>query len=305
MVSQLARIGSCLLLVFLFTMCGGRADKADPGDSSELITDSEEPVNVTNWDSEAGPVMVVSLGEADSVAIVLPQATDSTGLSDEDSTVLRSNLTVDLFGRAGKIASTAVVLPLVRSTNAGECWWWPPGRLKASRSDWRVGFASGRVTGVALDSIDAMSGADSSLLATNIAQSVAALPTASDPNFRGLPFRVRSVYTFRTDSAEGVIADVVRIVSQEANPRLEHFFIIGERPPRSAAKYRIAYYSRTAGAEENVETTELLSVIAIGPAKRLVAVVNIGYDEGGKFGLLERTAPGKWQFRWRSAYSGC
>ena len=305
MVPKLARISSCLLLVFLFTMCGGGADKADPGDSSELITDSEEPVNVTNWDSEAGPVMVVSLGEADSVAIVLPQATDSTGLSDEDSTVLRSDLMVDLFGRAGKVASAAVVSPLVRTTIAGECWWWPPGRLRASRSDWRVGFTSGRVTGVALDSIEAMSGADSTLLATNIAQSVAALPTASDPNFRGLPFRVRSVYTFRTDSVEGMIADVVRIVSQEANPRLEHFFIIGERPPRSAAKYRIAYYSRSAGAEENVETTELLSVIAIGPAKRLVAVVNIEYDEGGKLGLLERTAPGKWQFRWRSAYTGC
>jgi hypothetical protein len=262
-------------------------------------------VNVTNWDTDAGPVMVVSLGDADSVAIVLPQATDSTGLSDEDSTVLRSDLRVDLFGKTGKVASDAVVSPLVRTTGVGECWWWPPGRLRASRSDWRVGFASGRVTGVALDSIEAMSGADSTLLVTSIAQSVAALPAASDPKFRGLPFRVRSVYTFRTDSVEGVITDVVRIVNEEANPRLEHFFIIGERPARSAAKYKIAYYSRTAGAEENVQTTELLSVVTIGSTKRLVAVVSVEYDEGGKLGLLERTGSGKWQFRWRSAYAGC
>jgi hypothetical protein len=102
-----------------------------------------------------------------------------------------------------------------------------------------------------------------------------------------------------------VIADIVRIVNEEANPRLEHFFIIGERPARSKAKYRIAHYSRTAGAEENVQTTELLSVVTIGPAKRLVAIVNVEYDEGGKLGLLERTASGKWQFRWRSAYTGC
>jgi hypothetical protein len=262
-------------------------------------------VNVTNWDTDAGPVMVVSLGDADSVAIVLPQATDSTALSDEDSTLLRSDLTVDLFGRTGKVASGAVVSPLVRTTGAGECWWWPSGRLRASRSDWRVGFASGRVTGVALDSIETMSGADSTLLATSIAESVAALPASSDPNFRGLPFRVRTAYTFRTDSVEGVIADIVRIVNEEANPRLEHFFIIGERPAGSKAKYRIAHYSRTAGAEENVQTTELLSVVTIGPAKRLVAIVNVEYDEGGKLGLLERTASGKWQFKWRSAYTGC
>ncbi len=294
------------LLLFLFIACGDRQQgESDSGLSSGLTTDSAGLVNVTNWDTDAGPVMVVSLGDADSVAIVLPQATDSTGLSDEDSTVLRSDLTVDLFGRTGKVSSGAVVSPLVRTTSAGECWWWPPGRLRASRSDWRVGFASGRVTGVALDSIEAMSGADSTLLVTSITQSVAALPAASDPKFRGLPFRVRSVYAFRTDSVEGVIADVVRIVNEEANPRLEHFFIIGERPARSAAKYKIAYYSRTAGAEENVQTTELLSVVTIGPTKRLVAVVNVEYDEGGKLGLLERTGSGKWQFRWRSAYAGC
>jgi len=285
-------------------MCG-RGDKAAPDDSSELETDVEEPVNETNWNTDAGPVMVVSLGDADSVAIVLPQATDSTALSEEDSTMLRANLTVDLFGRTGKVAARAVVSPLIRPTRAGECWWWPPGRLRASRSDWRVGFASGRVNGVALDSIEAMSSADSTLLAKSIAESVAALPAATDPNFRGLPFRVRSAYTFRTDSVEGVIADVIRIVNEEANPRLEHYFAIGERPTRSEGKYRVAYSIRTAGAEENVQTTELLSVVTIGPTRRLAAVVNVEYDEGGKLGLLERTAPGKWQFRWRSAYTGC
>jgi hypothetical protein len=249
--------------------------------------------------------MVVSLGEADSVAIVLPQATDSTVLSAEDSTVLRSDLTVDLFGRAGKVTSNAVVSPLLRTASAGECWWWPTGRLRAYRPDWRVGFASGRVTGIPLDSIEGMSSADSTFLATSIAQNVSALPGAADPSFRGLPFRVRSAYTFRSGSIEGVVADVVRIVNEEANPRLEHFFVIGERPAGSAAKYKIAYFTRTAGAEDTAQVTELLAIVLIGPAKRPVAVVNVEYDEGGKLGLLERIAPGQWRFRWRSAYTGC
>jgi hypothetical protein len=168
-----------------------------------------------------------------------------------------------------------------------------------------VGFASGRVTAIPLDSIEAMSSVDSSALAKTIAEKLALLPVASDPTFRGLPFRVRSAYTFRTDSIEGVVADAVRIVAEEANPRLEHFFVIGERRAKSTAKYNIAYYSRTAGAEEAAEATELLAVVLIGPMKRHAAVVNVEYDEGGKLGLLERTAPGKWLFRWRSAYTGC
>lgn len=305
MLPQLARTGSYLALVLLFTACGGRGgDKADLGDSG-LATDSEEPVNVTNWDTEAGPVMVVSLEEADSVAIVLPQATDSTLLSEEDSALLQSDLTVDLFGKAGKIASAAVVSPLVRTARVGDCWWWPAGRLRTSRSGWRVGFASGRVAGIPLNSIEGMSSADSTALAMKIAQTVAALPVASDPGFRGLPFRVRSAYTFRADSIESVIADVVRIVNEEANPRLEHFFVIGERPVGSTANYKITYFTRSAGAEETAQATELLAIVLIGPARRPAAVINVEYDEGGKLGLLERTGPGQWRFRWRSAYTGC
>jgi hypothetical protein len=63
--------------------------------------------------------------------------------------------------------------------------------------------------------------------------------------------------------------------------------------------------SRTAGAEDEIEITELLAIVLIGPTKRPAAVVNIDYDEGGKLGLLERTGSVQWRFRWRSAYTGC
>jgi hypothetical protein len=303
MLPRPARNSSGVLLFPLLIACGDRErDQADSGRSSSLET-QPRPVNVTNWDLEAGPVMVV--GEGDSVAIVLPQATDTTLSPDEESAVLGSDLTVDLFGRGGRIASGATVSPVARTTSPGDCRWWPAGRVKASRSGWRVGFASGHVTAIPLDSIEAMSSVDSSALAKTIAEKLALLPVASDPTFRGLPFRVRSAYTFRTDSIEGVIADVVRIVAEEANPRLEHFFVIGERRAKSTAKYNVAYYSRTAGAEEAAQATELLAVVLIGPMRRPAAVVNVEYDEGGKLGLLERTAPGRWLFRWRSAYTGC
>ena len=150
-----------------------------------------------------------------------------------------------------------------------------------------------------------MSSVDSSALAAAISESVATIPAVSDPMFRGLRFRVRSAYTFRTDSIEVLVADVVRSVNEEANPRLEHLFLIAERPVKSSANYRVAFYNRTAGAEEAAEVTELLAVITIGPQKRSAIVVNVEYDEGGNLGILERTSSGQWQFRWRSAYTGC
>lgn len=246
--------------------------------------------------------MVLAL-EGDSVGIVLPQATDSS-MPFQQSPALQSDLKLDLVGRSGTIGS-AVVSPITRTAGAAECRTWPAGRIKPRRSGWRVGFPAGRVSAVSLHAIEAMSSVDSAALASAIAQNVAALPLESDSDFRGLPFRVRSAHTFRADSIEGVIADVVRSVNEEANPRLEHLFVIGERPAGSSARHKVAFFSRTAGAEDDAEITELLAVVLIGPKRLPTAVVNVVYDEGGKLGLIERTAPGEWDFRWRSAYAGC
>jgi hypothetical protein len=116
---------------------------------------------------------------------------------------------------------------------------------------------------------------------------------------------VRSAYTFRLDSVDIVIADVVRSVNEEANPRLEHLLIIGERPAGTTGKYTAGYYSRTAGAEETTQATEVLAVVRIGSSRKPAVVVNIEYDDGRKLGLIERTAPGQWRSIWRSAYTDC
>ena len=297
-----ARGGTALVLGIALSGCGDRApSRSDSGGSAAVIP--SVPPNATNWDLEAGPVLVVAL-EGDSVAIVLPQATDST-LPLHDSTTLRSDLSLDLIGKTGRVASGSLVSPVTRGIGSGECRSWPVGRMKTPRSGWRVGFEAGRVTAIPLDSIEGKSSVDSAALAASIAQSAALLPSASDADFRGLPFRVRAAHTFRTDSIEVVVADVVRAVNEEANPRLEHHFVIAERPANSSARYRVAFFSRTAGAEDEAEITELLAVVRIGPDRRPAIVVNVEHDAGGKLGMLERTAPGQWRFRWRSAYTGC
>lgn len=265
------------------------------------------PAGNTNWNVEAGPLMIVSVGgKGDSVAVVLPEATDSTIAALQDTSPPLAGLTFDLFARGGKVGSPVAALSVPRAvTTRQDCYSWPLAKLKSSHSNWRVGFVSGHVHSIGLDSIEAMSSADSAALAVSLAQTAATLPVTADPTFKGLPFRVRSAYMFRLDTMEVVIADVVRSVNEEATPRLEHLLIVGERAAGSTGRYKVGYYNRTAGAEESTQATEILTAVSIGVARRPAVVVNIEYDEGGKLGLVERTAPGEWRATWRSAYTDC
>lgn len=265
------------------------------------------PSSNTNWDVDAGPVMLISVGNsADSVAIVLPEATDSTIRAMQGIAPPVSGLVFELFGRGGNVAAATTISPLSSAADAKEeCDAWPTAKLNLPHAGWQVGFVSGNVTAVKLDSIEALPGTDSAALAASLTQSAAALPVASDPTFRGLPFRVRSAYTFRVDSVDVVIADVIRTLNEEANPRVEHLLLIGERPTRTMGKYSIRYFSRTAGAEETIQATEILAVVEIGTSKRPAVVINVESDEGRKLGLLERVAPGQWRPTWKSAYTDC
>lgn len=263
------------------------------------------PASSTNWNVDAGPVMLVSSESSpDTAAVILPEVTDSTIESVQGNEAPVTGLIFDLFGRGGKLEESALI-PLRVSEARQECYGWPLGTLRTTRAGWRVGFARGHAQAIQLDSIEAMPSADSAALAASLAQAAATLPIASDPVFRGLRFRVRSAYTFRLDSVAVVVADVVRSVNEEANPRIEHLLLIGERPIGTTGKYNPAYYSRTAGAEETTQVTEVLAAVLIGPSRRPAVVVNIEYDDGRKLGLIERAAPGQWRSRWRSAYTDC
>jgi hypothetical protein len=307
MVHRAAVLSFSVLSLVSVTACLDKdQDRADSARASLPPVYPLSPLGNTNWNANTGSVMITSVGSGgDSIAVVLPEATDSTIASFQGISPPISGLTFDLFGRGGRIGSSVATSPLPPVDPNQECYSWPLAKLQSTHSNWRVGFASGHVHAIMLDSIEAMPSADSAALAASIAQTAATLPVVSDPTFRGLPFRVRSAYTFRLDSVDVMIADVVRSVNEEANPRLEHLLIIGERRAGTRGKYNVAYYSRTAGAEESTQATEVLTAVQIEAARRPAIVVNIEYDDGGKFGLIERTGPGEWRTTWRSAYTDC
>ncbi|HUR00707.1 MAG TPA: hypothetical protein VM166_14750 [Gemmatimonadaceae bacterium] len=235
----------------------------------------------------------------------MPDVTDSTISFLNGVTPALNALKVDLFGRSGRMES-GVPLTVVSGVDTTEgCFTWPAARLTQARPGWAVAFAAGRVVPIALDSIEGRTSADSATLAATLTESASALPATLDPAFRGLPFRVRSAFTFQFDSVDAVVADIVRSVNEEANPRLEHLLLVGEKPKGSTGKYSVAYYHRTAGAEESTQVTEVLAVILLGANKHPAAVLNVEYGDGGRFGLLERTEQGQWRTTWRSAYTGC
>jgi hypothetical protein len=307
MILRVAGLSLTVLLVIGMAACRDKGrNAADSARASLPAVYPVNPVGSTNWDVDAGPVMIISRpGNGDSVGIVLPEATDSTIESLQGISPPISGLTFDLFGRGGRIASSIGLSLLPPIDVKQECDAWPLAKLRSAHSNWRIGFASGHVSAIALDSIEVMPSADSAALAASLAQMAATLPIVSDPTFRGLPFRVRSAYTFRLDSIDLVIADVVRSVNEEANPRVEHLLIVGEQPAGAKGKYNLGYYSRTAGAEESTQATEMLAAVQIGATKRPAIVINIEYDEGGKLGLIERTDSGEWRATWNSAYTDC
>jgi len=294
-----------LLALVLFS-CRDKGERGEDSARSLPPVFSSGPVSSTNWDIDAGPVMLVSLGgSTDSAAVILPEITDSTIASVEGNAAPVTGLVFDLFGRGGKIDGSTTVTPVQVPDARQECDAWPLVRVRAPGSGWRVGFAGAHVQAIKLDSIETMTSTDSAALAVSLAETAATLVNASDPAFRGLPFRVRSAYTFRLDSIYVVIADVVRSVNEEANPRIEHLLMIGEKRARSIGKYNTGYYSRTAGAEETTQATEVLAAVLVGASRKPAVVVNIEYDDGRVLGLIERVAPGQWRSLWRSAFTDC
>lgn len=306
MAGRLVIPGRIFVPLLLVLACRDKAGNGSNAGKSLPAVFSLGPTSNTNWNVNAGPVMLLSAGtSSDSVSIVVPEATDSTIELIQGVAPPVSGLVFDLINRSGRIDSTTVFPQKTGADTTRECSAWPVGRTRSSQPDWRVGFVHGHVSAIPLDSIGSLPSADSAMLAASLTQTAATLPVSSDPTFRKLPFRVQSAYTFRLDSVEVVIADIVRSLNEEANPRIEHLLLIGERPIGTKGKYAVGYFSRIAGAEETMQATEVLAAVRIGASKSPAIVVSVESEEGVQLGLIERTGPGQWRPTWKSAYTTC
>lgn len=294
------------LVVFVVLSCSDESGKA-PVDSSAASAPQPvaPPVTAnTGWDEAAGPALILSTAaDPGGVSLVLPQLTDSSLANSADVDVSALvNSRVELFGSHG-LSGEATLMSASLGTGVDGCRAWPQARLSGiPPKPWRVGFINGRVTGTALDSIEGISAADSAAFTAEIIRIASSYSQAGDSAYRGLPFSVRKAYRFSVGSTPVFVANVVRKINAEANPRQEHSLVIAER---SGGTYRAAFQTRTAGSEESVQTNDILAVVNIVETGQPAIIVTFEHEDGGRVGLVERASGGRWRVVWRSAYTGC
>jgi hypothetical protein len=276
-----------------------------------------QAARLAGWnDTVAGPDLFVVGTNTSEAVVVLPRFTDST-LADApaNDSALDHHPRADLFTRHG-IAGTASLASAAAGNFTGSCTAWPTAHLATPNGpppDWSVGFAAGHATSLPMDSMIGLAAVDSARRAAAIAHAASALPDDTAAAFRGLPFSVRDAHQFTLPSGDTVLAaEVVRRLNQEASPQEEHLLIVLERdtlpgPGGAAPPYIAAYSERVSGAEDDVESSEMLAAVLLGrgPRQRAAIVIGRDYGDGSSYTLLERVGPRRWRARWNSAYAGC
>lgn len=284
-----------------------RAPSADSSVAAEKSVSAVSTVPATNgWnESEAGPLLLISVNEAvRQASVVIPVLSDIHSANDELSEIdsLRGN-EFDLFDRSGHVG--VATLESISPSPAEGCSSWPVGTFRDPPSQsWRIGFGYQAARALVLDSLEAMKSTDSSTVTIELARLSSRATVNGDPAFEGLPFTVREAYRIQIPEASVIIGDVVRTINEEANPREEHLLLIAEKESTSS-EYHTAYYSRSAGSEDEVRTSEILTAIRFVRTNRPAIVVSFGYADGERTVLLERFGGSNWKLTWRSAYSGC
>lgn len=286
-----------------------RAEKPRANPDSASVANRRQVVTglspATGWDSAAGSFMVIPGSDSVDAAVVLPGLTDSLLNSTKHFELSGlENTGLDLFRLQGLVGSSTLQVSSQPAEAVG-CLAWPEGRLtRVVPSPWRIGLEAGRAIGIKVVPLDAMHGNDSTALIANVLDIASQLPQVADAAFKGIPFSVRNAYRLAVPEASVVVAEVVRKINEEANPREEHVLVVAERRSTMGA-YQLAFHMVSAGAEESLQTTDLLAAIKVVKTGRLAFVVSFDYEDGGKIGLLEKVSESSWELVWKSAYTGC
>jgi hypothetical protein len=301
------------VLALVLVACEKRAS-APASQPSGNAASTNAGSSLTWDDASAGPVLFVAGSNETEAAIIYPHFTDSTlGTVSTLDTGGISRGKADLFARGGLIG-TAVIVPKTAGVLGGECTAWPTAHVRSLDratggvpGPWAVGFVTGHAAALAMDSIAVLSPVDSARRAADIARIASSLTNDTAPAFKGLPFEVQRGGRFSiAPGIDGIAAVLARHVNEEANPREEHIFLIAERDSTHQPLAWVAAYSeRESGAEDDLETNEVLATVRLGPGRTPTIVLSRDYGDGGVYSLIERAAPGQWRLRWSSAYTGC
>jgi hypothetical protein len=253
-----------------------------------------------HWESGAGTVLLVRDDSLTRVIYPTVRELDSTAVLEEDLVRGFSAEAVAADGAAGSLRIHGFA-PLDE-----ECAVWPAVTLSADAArSWTVAFQRGVARPIALRPIDSLPSADSARLAAQLTRLAALLPNDTARAFRGLPFVVTAAGRFALNgTSEGVVAEIVRRVNVEANPREEALLLIAERDA-AGSDWRLVYSERAGGPELHVERATPLAVVALGASAAPTLVVERTGADWVAYALIQRYRDGSWRLSWESAHSGC
>lgn len=308
---------ACLASSLLVAGCE-RERSVPPVDSSVPLrpapVGSPGTTSASSWDARLGPVLLVSGPNADLATVVVGDSSRSGAdtLTQREAIAIRSTPAL-LVGR-----TDSVQLGLLQDARVGkeeedtECTGWPMWRIVSAHggselAPWSIGFVGASVQPVRMDSIESLSRVDSARLAAEVTRLASSLPNAGSERFVGLPFTVTSLWRFRAGpGVEGVVANLVRHVNEEARPSEERTLVIAERDSTHRdERFTLAYYDRSQGSEETVESREVLALARPTPDAQPMLVIGRDYGDGMAYAIVQRDPSGRWREKWRSARGHC
>ena len=260
-------------------------------------TTSRAPAPQSAWDrTRFGSVLLIAGDDPTTALAVFPDSGADTSLAGESTT---------LIGRNG---DTEIARVQARSESHGEaCAGYPAWRVSTSGSvaPWVLGLVGANLRPIRLDSLAALTHADSTRLTAQATRLASMLPTGGgEDRFQGLPFAVRALWWFAVPRGEVMVAGLLRQVNQEAQPLEERTMIVAEHDSAST-DWRTAYYERSRGADETVEARDVVAAAYVGSGTEPLLVVARDYSDAAAYSLIERSANGGWRLIWTSPRVRC
>ena len=252
------------------------------------------------WEGSAGTVLLIRDDSLTRAIYPTLRQLDSTAVLDED---LVRDFTAEAVAAEGAAGSLRIrgFAPIDE-----ECAVWPAVALSAdSARSWTVAFQRGVASPIVLRPIESLPSADSARLAAQVTRLAALLPNDTSRAFRGLPFVIRAAHRFTPSSGfEAVVAEVLRRVNVEANPREETLLVIAERDAPTG-EWHVVYSERASGDELHVQRATPLAAVTLGPQRLPTVVIERTGADWVTYALLQRSRDGVWRESWESAQSGC
>jgi len=268
----------------------------------------------TTWDARLGPVLLVGGSSPDVATVVVGDSTraGADAVTEREAIAIRSTPAI-LVGHTDSVELAILQdARIAKGEDDSECTGWPTWRISRARSSaplapWAIGFVGATVQPVAMDSSESLSRADSARLAAEATRLASTLPSGGGDRLVGLPFTVTALWRFRAAAGvEGVAANLVRRVNQEARPLEERTLLIAERDStRRDDRFTLAYYDRAQGAEETVESRDVLAIARTSPNAQPMLVMARDFGDGMAYAIVERDPSGRWREKWRSARGHC